>query len=169
MLGVPRPPTARRSYGLLGRGSAEHIASVSTDVIRVVAAAIVGGDRLLVCQRPPEKRHGGLWEFPGGKRERGESDAEAVGRELREELGVAAAEVGEELFATRDPGSAFVIAFLPVRIAGVPTCREHTALRWGTPAELARLPLAPTDRRFVEAVAGGLDEWRVVPTRGDHG
>jgi len=130
---------------------------VSTDVIRVVAAAIVEGDRLLVCQRPPEKRHGGLWELPGGKRERGESDAEAVGRELREELGVAAAEVGEELFATRDPGSPFVIAFLPVRIVGEPACREHTALRWGTPTELAGLPLAPGDRQFVEALLAGLD------------
>jgi mutator protein MutT len=128
---------------------------VSNDVIRVVAAAIVDGDRLLVCQRPPHKRHGGLWEFPGGKREPGESDADAVGRELGEELGVTAAEVGPELFATRDPGSPFLIVFLPVRIVGAPSCREHTALCWGTPTELAQLPLAPGDRRFVETLLAG--------------
>ena len=56
--------------------------------IRVIAAVIARGDRLLVCQRPPHKRHGGLWEFPGGKCEPGESDLEAARRELHEELGV---------------------------------------------------------------------------------
>jgi mutator protein MutT len=122
------------------------------DTIRVVAAVVSDGDRLLVCQRPPHKRHGGLWEFPGGKCELGESDAEALDRELREELGVAAAEVGAELFAIQDPNSPFLIAFAPVTIVGDPVCHEHAALRWGTPAELERLPLAPSDRRFVESL-----------------
>jgi mutator protein MutT len=138
---------------------------VSTDVIRVVAAAIADGGRLLVCQRPVHKRHGGLWEFPGGKQEPGESDAVAVGRELGEELGVSVAEVGPELFATRDPGSPFLIAFLPVRVVGEPACREHTALRWSTPAELAALPLAPADRRFVEALLAGLADRHGLATR----
>lgn len=120
--------------------------------IRVVAAVVARGERLLVCQRPPHKRHGGLWEFPGGKCEPGESDADAVRRELREELGVEASAVGEEDFAIVDPGSPFLIAFVPATIAGEPTCHEHTALAWGTPEELARLPLAPSDRRYVEAL-----------------
>ena len=126
--------------------------------VRVVAAVIADGDRLLVCQRPPHKRHAGLWEFPGGKCEPGESDGAAAARELREELGVTATEVGAELFAARDPGSPFVIAFVPVRIAGEPACREHTALRWGTPPELAALPLAPSDQRFIERLLGGPGE-----------
>jgi 8-oxo-dGTP pyrophosphatase MutT (NUDIX family) len=48
----------------------------------VVAAVIERDGRLLVCQRPAHKRHGGLWEFPGGKCDPGESDAEAARREL---------------------------------------------------------------------------------------
>ena len=125
---------------------------VPTDTIRVIAAVIADGDLLLVCQRPPHKRHGGLWEFPGGKCEPGESDAAAADRELREELGVSATSVGEALLAIHDPGSPFLIAFVPVQIAGTPECHEHSALRWGTLAELTGLPLAPSDRRFVEAM-----------------
>jgi len=118
--------------------------------VRVVAAVVADGERLLVCRRPAHKRHGGLWEFPGGKCEPGESDAEAAARELREELGVEVTGVGGELFASRDEGSPFVVAFVPVAIAGEPACHEHTALAWATPDELAALPLAPSDRRFVE-------------------
>lgn len=118
--------------------------------IRVIAAVIAQGEQLLVCQRPPNKRHGGLWEFPGGKLEPGESDDEAVRRELREELDVEAESAGEAEFAIADPNSPFVIAFVPVRISGEPVCQEHTALAWGTPGELARLPLAPSDRRYIE-------------------
>ncbi len=128
--------------------------------VRVVAAVVERGGRLLVCRRPPHKRHGGLWEFPGGKCEPGESDADAARRELREELGVEVTAVRPAAFAADDPGSPFLVAFVPVAIAGEPACREHTALAWGTPAELARLALAPSDRRFVEwllagAVGGG--------------
>jgi mutator protein MutT len=118
--------------------------------IRVIAAVVTRGDRLLVCQRPLHKRHGGLWEFPGGKCEPGESDADAARRELHEELGVEVREVGAEEFAVGDDGSPFLIAFMPVRIDGEPACHEHIALRWGTPGELATLDLAPSDRKFVE-------------------
>ncbi len=122
------------------------------DQIRVVAAVITRGNRHLVCQRPPHKRHGGLWEFPGGKREPGESDAEAVRRELQEELGVEVLAVEVEEFAVTDFGSPFLVAFVPVRIAGEPTCHEHSALAWGTMQEIAELALAPSDRRYVEFV-----------------
>src|SRR4051812_6359825 len=46
--------------------------------------------------------------------------------------------------------SPFVIAFVPVQASGTPVCHEDTALTWDTPSELARLPLAPSDRRYVE-------------------
>ena len=132
--------------------SPAHISGVSKPSIRVVAAVIARGDRLLVCQRPTHKRHGGFWEFPGGKCEPGESDVEAARRELLEELGVEVKDVGPEAFAIHDPGSPFLIAFVPVTIAGEPVCHEHTALQWGEPHDLAQLPLAPSDRRFVEEI-----------------
>jgi mutator protein MutT len=132
-----------------------HLPAMPADTIRVIAAVISDADRLLVCQRPPHKRHGGLWEFPGGKCEPGESDFEAASRELREELGVEVISVGPELTAIHDPGSPFLIAFVPATMVGTPVCHEHTALRWGTLEELVDLALAPSDRRFVEARLAG--------------
>jgi mutator protein MutT len=118
--------------------------------IRVIAAVIARGDELLVCQRPAHKRHGGLWEFPGGKVEPDESDEDSARRELAEELGVRVVRAGAAELEVRDEGSAFLIAFVPVEIEGEPECREHSELRWGTAEALRELPLAPSDRRYVE-------------------
>jgi mutator protein MutT len=118
--------------------------------MRVIAAVICRGDKLLVCQRPKHKRHGGLWEFPGGKVEPGETDESAARRELHEELGIEVNRVAEVEFAIADPNSSFLIAFAPVDISGEPTCHEHDALAWCTTEELASLDLAPSDRRYVE-------------------
>ena len=108
------------------------------------------GDHLLVCQRPLTKRHGGLWEFPGGKCEPGESIADAAQRELHEELDVKVIGVGDEEFVVRDPGSSYIIVFVPVHIVGEPKCHEHIALTWANLKELALLPLAPSDRRYLD-------------------
>jgi 8-oxo-dGTP diphosphatase len=117
--------------------------------VRVVASVIERDGKLLVCLRPIHKRHGGLWEFPGGKVEDGESDFEAVRRELAEELDVNVMDVGPVQFSIADADSPFVIEFLPVTIAGQPRCCEHTALSWMRECELLGLPLAPSDRRYV--------------------
>lgn len=127
--------------------------STMSSTIRVVAAVIARGERLLVCQRPFGKRHGGLWEFPGGKCEVGESDFVATSRELREELGVETISMAPAEFSVRDHDSQFLIAFSPVQIRGEPRALEHIALRWGNPLELAELPLAPSDRKYVEYVS----------------
>jgi 8-oxo-dGTP pyrophosphatase MutT (NUDIX family) len=134
---------------------------MTVDAIRVIAAVVSDGDRLLLCQRPPHKRHGGLWEFPGGKCEPGESDLEAARRELREELGVEVLAVGPAELAVIDPGSPFEIVFVPVTIAGTPVCREHTALVWKPLAEVPSLSLAPSDRRFVEGRLARASEKRL--------
>lgn len=115
---------------------------------RVIAAVIRQHARLLLCERPPGKRHGGLWEFPGGKLEPGESIFEAARRELSEELGVQVTAVGELAFEVQDPGSEFLIAFHPVEIAGEPIALEHAALAWLTEDELLSFSLAPSDYRF---------------------
>jgi 8-oxo-dGTP pyrophosphatase MutT (NUDIX family) len=105
--------------------------------------------RYLVCQRPLTKRHGGLWEFPGGKMESGESLIDAANRELKEELNVSAVSVGEPIYTVHDEGSPFVIEFVPCEIAGVPTCLEHSDLRWASLEDTQALELAPSDRKFV--------------------
>jgi 8-oxo-dGTP diphosphatase len=104
----------------------------------------------LVCQRPAHKRHGGLWEFPGGKLEAGEHYFDAARRELTEELGVRVVSVGNLLFSVADPGSDFRIDFVPTTIEGEPQCIEHSTLRWLPLEDLPALDLAPSDRRFVE-------------------
>jgi len=122
----------------------------SDSTVRVLAAVIQNDGRFLVCRRPLHKRHGGLWEFPGGKLEPAESDLDAARRELREELDVGVTAVGRELFAVHDAGSPFLIAFIEVGIQGTPACREHIELRWCAPRELNALALAPSDRLFVD-------------------
>lgn len=118
--------------------------------VRVVAAVIRRDNRFLVCERPIEKRHGGLWEFPGGKCEPNESDAEAIRRELSEELAVMTVSVGKTLITIADHGSPFEIVFIDVLINGEPRAVEHTALMWASVPELVQMPLAPSDRIFVQ-------------------
>lgn len=117
--------------------------------IRVVAAVIEQSGRYLVCLRPLDKRHGGLWEFPGGKVQEGESTHEAVARELAEELALVVTSTGSVLFTRADPGSEFVIEFVETEIRGSPVLLVHNQLVWCHPKELLQLPLAPSDRDFV--------------------
>lgn len=121
-----------------------------TDIVRVVAAVVARDDYFLLCRRPSHKRHGGMWEFPGGKIEEGESDFDAARRELVEELGVTVVSVSSPRFSVADPGSHFVIEFMTVEIDGLPRCIEHSEIRWVSLPELPHLELAPSDRRFVE-------------------
>ena len=118
-------------------------------MIRVVAAVIEKNRKYLVCKRPGNKRHGGLWEFPGGKVHENESDFDAVRRELAEELNVRTIEVGETLFKVPDPGSDFIVVFKDVRIIGEPQALEHSELCWATPLELINYRLAPSDEMFL--------------------
>ncbi len=121
----------------------------------VLAAVIKRDAHYLTCQRPVHKRHGGLWEFPGGKLEPGETHEQTARRELAEELDVDVQSVGTTLFSAHDPGSEFLIEFVPVTIQGAPRCIEHSAMQWLTIDELTRLDLAPSDRRFVEFLVAG--------------
>lgn len=122
--------------------------------IRVVAAVVTRNGQVLVCRRPAHKRHGGLWEFPGGKLEPGETASMAAVRELAEELGVVVRSCGVQLFALEDPDSAFVIEFHPVAIDGEPACLEHSELAWVDIGALLDLDLAPSDHRFALFLQG---------------
>jgi mutator protein MutT len=77
--------------------------------IPVVAAVILKGSRVFLGRRPDHKRHGGMWEFPGGKIDEGETEADAVTRELLEEFGVGTTSVGSVVYECRDPGSPFSV------------------------------------------------------------
>lgn len=118
--------------------------------IDVIAAVVRRDRKFLVCKRPPEKRHGNLWEFPGGKLEAGESFLAAAQRELNEELTLTVTSIGEVRFKSQDPGSNFVVNFVDVVADGVPQAIEHSRVGWFTASELLTLQLAPSDRQFAE-------------------
>ena len=119
---------------------------------RVVAAVVQRGGEYLICQRPLDKRHGGMWEFPGGKVDVGETAEEALVRELSEELAVEVTGTGELLLRVDDAGSEFVIEFVEAQFTGEPVALEHAQLAWVTPAELLSYALAPSDRVFATAL-----------------
>ena len=113
--------------------------------IRVLAAVIERDGRYLLAQRPAHKRHGSHWEFPGGKVEPGESDFDALFRELQEELGVTLRTLGRVWCTHRDGDSAFEITFLDAHIDGEPQALEHDALVWAAASQLGSYALAPSD------------------------
>ncbi len=137
------------------------------DVVSVVAAVIIRDDgRILVTQRFADAHLGGKWEFPGGKPEPGESDEEALRRELVEELGVDAS-VGalvvrtEHQYPARDghAAKAVCIAFYRASIcSGEPRCIGVNDIRWVTPRELADLDLPEADRPLVEVLSKSISE-----------
>ena len=94
-------------------------------LISVVAAVIVREEKYLICQRPLDKRHGGLWEFPGGKLLPGESMFDGARRELHEELDIEVQSLDDSMFTVQDPGSDFMIMFCPVEAVGEPTADQR--------------------------------------------
>ncbi len=126
--------------------------------IPVVAAVILRDDLYLVARRPDHKRHGGLWEFPGGKLTPDESKDEGIRRELTEELSLDVVSVEATLFSTYDEGTPFIIDFVKVAVQGIPELSEHLEMGWFGLDALALLPLAPADALFVEHAVSVRDE-----------
>ncbi len=120
--------------------------------VRVLAAVIVRDEQYLLGLRPEGKRHAGQWEFPGGKVEAGESDHDALARELREELGVTLIALGAERFVQRDGDSVFEITFVDARIDGEPQSIEHARVAWIALNDLSSYSLAPSDYAFVQSL-----------------
>lgn len=123
----------------------------------MVAALIRRGGTVLVQQRPPGASRGLLWEFPGGKVEPGESDAQALARECREELGVEV-EVGaiaaQNLHAYAD--LEVELALYECRLlAGEPRALGAHALRFHPAASLAQLDFCEADRPFLNRLDRG--------------
>ena len=127
---------------------------VAPGAVPVVAAVVCRDGRYLLGQRPAEKRHGGLWEFPGGKVHEGESMLEAVRRELAEEMALDVVSLGPVRLTVGDPGAAFVIDFVEAVAEGDAEAREHTRVAWLTLDEMTAMPLAPADRLFAIQLAG---------------
>jgi 8-oxo-dGTP diphosphatase len=124
------------------------------EVLKVVAGCLIAEGRVLLAQRPFHKADGGLWELPGGKVEAGEGDAEALRRELKEELGIDV-EVGPELgrvqLPLRDRDLLLVAYHVPIW-RGRPTPLEAPALRWLAASELTLISCPAADRPLLTQV-----------------
>jgi 8-oxo-dGTP diphosphatase len=123
-------------------------------IILVAAVALVDADgRLLLAQRPAGKSMAGLWEFPGGKVNPGETPEAALIRELAEELGidVAASCLAPLTFASHTYPEFHLLMPLYVcrKWSGIPTAREGQRLAWVRPARLAEYPMPPADKPLV--------------------
>lgn len=122
----------------------------------VVAGALFSGARLLVAQRQRPPELAGLWELPGGKVAPDESDADALTRELREELGVEVT-VGARLGVDVALKPAMTLrAYRVTLTSGSPQPHDHRALRWVTAGELDQLPWVPADRAWLTDLAAAL-------------
>lgn len=131
-----------------------HEAPVVDESIEVVAGVLRDGQgRVLLAQRPPGKHLAGTWEFPGGKKEPGESGPAALRRELGEELGVAVRSMQPWLALThRYPEVTVRLQLYTIgEWTGTPSGREGQALHWATNAEMNRLPMPEADRPIVRA------------------
>lgn len=113
----------------------------------VVAALIWDKDRFLICQRPKDKARALLWEFVGGKVEKGESKEEALIRECREELAIDIAVDSIFTEVTHDyPDITIHLTLFNSRIVGGQlTLLEHNAMAWITPAEIGNYDFCPAD------------------------
>ncbi|MBI5508864.1 MAG: (deoxy)nucleoside triphosphate pyrophosphohydrolase [Deltaproteobacteria bacterium] len=126
--------------------------------VRVVAGLFCRGDQVLVQQRPPGKVRGLLWEFPGGKVESGETEAEALVRECAEELGVrvtVGAEVHRHVHAYDDLVVELIIRDATLGDDVVPARLDAERLEWVSIRELEALAFCAADRPFVGALARG--------------
>lgn len=116
----------------------------------VVACALVDADRrVLIAQRPDNKSLGGLWEFPGGKVEDGETPEAALIRELEEELCISTKEacLAPLTFAshTYDDFHLMMPLYVCRKWEGTPQTTEHQALKWVRPQMLRDYPMPPAD------------------------
>ena len=126
---------------------------------QVVAALIRDENKFMICQRPAHKTRGLLWEFVGGKVEKGESKQQALIRECREELDVTVS-VGDVFIEVihEYPDMTVDLTLFSCEIAeGEPKMLEHNDIRWITPEEIDGFDFCPADAEILEKIKS---EWK---------
>jgi len=124
--------------------------------VRMVTAAVIERDgKVLVARRKPELVAGGLWEFPGGKLEAGETPERGLARELAEELGVPA-RVGEHLCTVPFSGeiASFELVVFRTELLGEDLrLTDHDEIRWLAPGDMDEAEFSKPDRPVVRLLA----------------
>ncbi len=129
--------------------------SADKQAIEVSAALIFRGGKLLITQRHAKSHLGGLWEFPGGKREAGESFEQCLIREIREELGVeiSVGELFEEIFHDYSEKSVRLKFFIGQLLSGEPQPLDCAAVKWISRADLTAHQFPAADARLLEKLS----------------
>jgi 8-oxo-dGTP diphosphatase len=122
--------------------------------LRVVAAALLDGSRVLIAERPAGKHMAGWWEFPGGKVATGETDADALVRELREELGVESRADQHVMTLAHEYPDRIVelVLWRASLLQGTPVGLDGQQLKWVECRNLGNERLLPADEPFIAAL-----------------
>ena len=129
--------------------------------IEVSAALIFHHGKLLITQRHAKSHLGGLWEFPGGKREAGETFEQCLIREIREELGVeiSVGKLFEEVFHDYPEKSVHLKFFICKLVSGEPQPLDCAALKWIEKSELADFEFPAADAQLLEKLKSPRMAW----------
>ncbi len=124
--------------------------------ILVVAAVILRDGHYLITRRQAGTHLAGYWEFPGGKVDAGETEHEALSRELQEELG-AGASLGDLILRTTHhyPERSVTLAFYACTLTEEPLAVLGQEMRWVEPGELAGLEFPPADEELIARLSSG--------------
>jgi mutator protein MutT len=133
-----------------------HASRITHHIVEVSAALIFRNGKLLITQRHAKSHLGGLWEFPGGKREPGETAEQCLVREIREELGaeISAGELFAEISHDYPEKSVHLKFFLCRLLSGEPQPLDCAAVKWIEKPELAAHEFPAADTRLLEKLRG---------------
>ena len=124
---------------------------MSEKIIEVVAALIWQDGKFFACQRPEHKARGGLWEFVGGKVEKGETKEEALIRECQEELGITlnVRDIFMEVIHEYPDITIRLTLFNATIKSGTIQMLEHNDIKWITPSEIPNYQFCPADEEIL--------------------
>ena len=134
---------------------AGHSADAAGDAVSVVGAVIREGERVLMAQRPEGKAQAGLWEFPGGKIEPGETPEEALARECREELALEIENpsvLRSVVHRYPEKTVRLILVECSVRPGSVPVPQEGQSVVWIALDQIRAMDLCPADRELLPAL-----------------
>ena len=123
-------------------------------MIEVVAALLWQGEKFMICQRPAHKARGLLWEFVGGKVEKGETKQQALIRECKEELNITlnVGDIFMEVVHEYPDITVHLTLFNAIIAEGVPQKLEHNDIKWITPAEIPNYNFCPADEEILKKI-----------------
>ena len=123
-------------------------------MVEVVAALIWNGSKFMICQRPTHKARGLLWEFVGGKVEKGETKQQALIRECKEELNItlSVGDVFMEVVHEYPDITVYLTLFNATIAEGIPQKLEHNDIRWISPSEIPNYEFCPADEEILAKI-----------------